>query len=184
MEQPLAPGIADRLRRSESKAVESVVDAFHAPIYRYLVCRGSTASEAEELTSEVFFQILKNISSFRGGDDQVRAFVFSTARHVRANSYRMRSRSARTMDRAMAIADSQASPMERLLADERQAKVVEAIGQLNEVAREIIVLRFVEGLSMIEIATICGMPMGTVKSHLYRAKQELKQELSDSEPHK
>lgn len=182
MEHPLTPGIAHRLRQGDPEAIESVVDTFHGPIYRYLVCRGSTVSQAEELTAETFFQFLKSIASFRGDDDQIRAFVFSTARHVRANSYRRRPNDACSIDAEIAIEDALNSPVEQLLAQERSSAVTKAIEQLSEVAREVIVLRFVEGLSVSEIAKVCGMPTGTVKSHLHRAKQELKHELSDSEP--
>lgn len=181
IEQPLAAGIADSLRRGDSKAIESVVNDLHAPIYRYLVYQGSSASQAEELTAETFFQVLKSISSFRGDDGQIRAYVFSIARNVRANWYRSRSPEARTIDSATTIADSQDSPMQQLLAQECASDLTKAIEQLSEVAREIIVLRFHEGLSISEIATACEMPIGTVKSHLHRAKQELKQKLSDSE---
>lgn len=68
MEHPLTPGIANKLRQGDSKAIETVVKALHAPIYRYLVCRGSTVSQAEELTAETFFQVLKSILNFRGDD--------------------------------------------------------------------------------------------------------------------
>ena len=178
------PATAQRLRLGDSQAIESVVGAFHAPIYRYLVYRGCTATEAEELTAETFFQVLKSASSFRGNDSQIRAFVFATARHVRANSYRNRSNDAVRIDSAMAIADSQDSPIEQLLTQERHSSVNRAIEQLGEVAKEIVVLRFIEDLSIKEIAKVCGIPTGTVKSHLHRAKQELKSKLFDSETQK
>lgn len=182
MEHSLTPGISHRLRQGDPEAIESVVDAFHGPIYRYLVCRGSTVPQAEELTAETFFQFLKSISSFRGNDDQIRAFVFSTARHVRANSYRRSSKDACSLDTEIAMEDSRASPLSQLLTQERNTEVTRAIGCLSETAREVIILRFVESLSVSEIAKVCDMPTGTVKSHLHRAREQLKNQLSDSEP--
>lgn len=56
-----------------------------------------------------------------------------------------------------------------------------AIAELSEIEREVVVLRFVEDLSIEEIATTCSLPIGTVKSHLHRAKQDLKRILTEAE---
>lgn len=179
---PLTPGIAERLRRGESDAIESVVDAFFKPIYRYLLCRGCSGSEAEELTAECFFQVLKSAPAFRGGDDQIRAFVYATARHVRANHYRAVSKSTASDEDWSSIETEVNSPVQSLLQKEQRVQVSRAISKLAEPIREVVILRYVNDLSIKEIAGICDIPAGTVKSHLHRAKIELKRLLTDSEP--
>ncbi len=181
MEQDLTKGIAERLRRRDSEAIESLVSALHRPVYRYLIGCGSNSSQAEELAAETFFQVLRSIEGFRGDDNQVRAFVFSTARNVRARCYRQTSRLEFSNDIVPNLIDVADLPLQRLLAKERNERVADAVGQLSNVAREIICLRFVEDLSINEIASICNLPKGTVKSHLHRAKQELKRLVTELE---
>jgi len=181
MEQNLVKGIAERLRRRDSEAIESLVSFLHGPVYRYLIGCGSNVPQAEELAAETFFQVLRSIEGFRGDDNQVRAFVFSTARNVRTRCYRQTSRMEFDSDLAQNVIDAEELSLQRLLAKERNERVADAFARLSEVAREIVFLRFVEDLSINEIASICDLPAGTVKSHLHRAKQELKQTIAELE---
>jgi len=181
MEQNLVKGIAERLRRRDSEAIESLVSVLHGPVYRYLIGCGSNVPQAEELTAETFFQVLRSIEGFRGDDNQVRAFVFSTVRNVRSRCHRQTSELEFANDVARNVIDAEELPLQRLLAKERDKQVADAVGQLSDVAREIVFLRFVEDTSINEIAAICDLPAGTVKSHLHRAKQELKRTIAELE---
>ncbi|TWT66697.1 RNA polymerase sigma factor [Allorhodopirellula solitaria] len=182
MTASFTPGTAERLRRGDSEAIESVVEAFFAPVYRYLLCRGCSQPEAEELTAETFFQVLKSVSGFRGGEDQIRAFVYATARHVRAGHYRACSRTAASDVTWSTMESDGESPQDSLLKDEQKLQISCAIAKLEEPTKEVVILRFINELSIKEIAAICEMPIGTIKSHLHRAKIELKQLLADSGP--
>jgi RNA polymerase sigma-70 factor (ECF subfamily) len=71
--------------------------------------------------------------------------------------------------------DPQGAFFDRIVDDE----VLRAIDQLPEVFRETLVLSDVEGMSYQEIAGILGVPIGTVKSRLFRARQLLQTKLYD-----
>ncbi|MEM9659201.1 MAG: RNA polymerase sigma factor [Planctomycetota bacterium] len=177
----LGGGIADLLRRNDPRAVESLVAVFHRPIYRFLVCRGADPVLAEELTAETFYQLIRSFRRFRGGDGQVRAFVYATARHVRSRHLRRNSRIEHSQEATESAMDQSDSPLQTLLGTERAEEVAAAVAQLSDVMREVLILRFVEDFSIQEISSTCGLPAGTVKSRLHRAKHELKRKLSEAE---
>ena len=181
MDQTLVEGIADRLRQGDPGALEWLVSAFYRPVYRFLICRGVESGLAEELTGETFFQLVRGFARFRGDDGQVRAFVYATARTVRASRERRTRSVEQSHHTASEIIDRKSSPLQVLLAAERGEQLACAIAELSDIAREVVVLRFVEDLSIEEIATTCSLPIGTVKSHLHRAKQELKRILTKAE---
>lgn len=80
------------------------------------------------------------------------------------------------------LESEQESPLDSLLKEEQKLQIARAIAKLEEPANEVVILRFINELSIKEIAAICEMPIGTIKSHLHRAKIELKQLLADSGP--
>lgn len=181
MDQKNAEGIAERLRRSDPRALEWLVAAFNRPVYRFLICRGVESDLAEELTAETFFQLVRGFVRFRGDDGQVRGFVYATARNVRSSNKRRTRGVELSCDGFSDPIDGRLTPLQRILAVERSEQITDAVSQLSDVAREIVFLRFVEDLSIDEIASACSLPTGTVKSHLHRAKQELKRMLTETE---
>lgn len=75
------------------------------------------------------------------------------------------------------IEDSAPSPLDQLAKKEKEALLRSAITALPEEARAVIVLRDIQGLSYEEIARVTGYNMGTVKSKLARARQQLREKL-------
>ena len=72
-------------------------------------------------------------------------------------------------------------PAEALLRREQVDHLLSALKQLPETVREIVSLRYIQELSMLEIAAAMNMPEGTVKSYLHRGKQQLKSMLTHEE---
>ena len=73
--------------------------------------------------------------------------------------------------------DAAAGPRDQMLAEERAAQVHTALADLGEVHRKILVLRELEGCSYETIADILELPVGTVRSRLFRARMQLKEKL-------
>jgi RNA polymerase sigma-70 factor (ECF subfamily) len=73
------------------------------------------------------------------------------------------------------IADDQMSPEEATLAKERVAAVFRAVKGLSGKQRTVFLLRFLEELELAEIVAVTGMKEGTVKSHLFRALQAIRE---------
>lgn len=82
----------------------------------------------------------------------------------------------------LSLASPEESPAEYVEHKELGGRIERAIGRLRPEYRAVVLLRHVEGHAYEEIAEILGIPLGTVKTHLHRARSELKQTLADVAP--
>jgi len=115
----------------------------------------------------------------RGGTEQLRAYVFSTARHVRSRYLRQSPPQHTPIDSNIELSWSGETPFDNLTQAETVQQLLRAVSQLDSNVRTIILLRFVEGFSIGEIAESLDLPTGTIKSHLYRGKCRLKELLQE-----
>ncbi len=128
---------------------------------------------AEDVVQEAMLRGLTYVGSFRG--DNARAWVL---RIVRTTAYTRlaEARAARDtpLDAACDPPDEADDPEAALTARERHATLDAALAALPADLRETLVLRELEELSYREIATVTGVPIGTVMSRLWRARQALR----------
>jgi RNA polymerase sigma-70 factor (ECF subfamily) len=160
-------------------------------VYRFALrlAAGSTA-EAEDIAQETFLRAYRHWHTFERGTS-ARAWLFTIARNV---FLRRRERAARVPETLASelthdIAATSATDVFSDVADQDPERrffdsfvdeeVTRAVEQLPPDFREVVVLSDVEGLSYGEIAAITGVPLGTVKSRLYRGRRLLQRELYD-----
>jgi RNA polymerase sigma-70 factor (ECF subfamily) len=137
--------------------------------------------EAEDIVQDACLRALKYFRSFRGGSG--RAWLLQIVRHT---FYTRRRRARRTealltdFDEETHVTEPGDTDPERRLHREDAGQVLrDALAELPAAAREIIVLRELEGLSYKEIARVTGVPVGTVMSRLARARERLQIALAD-----
>lgn len=133
--------------------------------------------DAEDIIQESFLKAFKAQASFRG--TEARAWVLSIVRNT-AMDFRRRDKSGVAVplrDAGYDPRDGSPDPERVLLDQARRERVRQAISQLEPEFREVIVLREIEGLPYKEIASVLGIPMGTVMSRLSRARNQLLAEL-------
>jgi RNA polymerase sigma factor (sigma-70 family) len=131
------------------------------------------AHAAEDIVQEAFLRAAKYFSSFRGGDG--RTWLLTV---VRRTAYdwltKQRSWAATSFDEdAHGPTDESASPEQLAIRQGDQQMLRRALDELAPEFREITVLRELEGLSYQQIATVIGVPIGTVMSRLSRARRQL-----------
>jgi RNA polymerase sigma-70 factor (ECF subfamily) len=148
------------------------------------------ADEADNLTQECFLRAYQNMSSFRGESSLETWLMQIAANLVRDQA---RNRKAGFWKRLLGLEDSEAegwaeqvpaleaSPEQLLLAREEARAVWEAAEQLSRQQRAVFLLRFVEEMELHEIATVLGLQVGSVKTHLFRAVQTVRGRLRDKE---
>ncbi|MCA9026880.1 MAG: sigma-70 family RNA polymerase sigma factor [Planctomycetaceae bacterium] len=170
-----------RLRKGEPDACELLIEQFEDPLFRFFVCDHRDYHLAQEQTAETFAQLICALPKMKGHDDQLRAFVFSIARHVRFRYWRQPSISRCNVELVKSVSDPQPSPEHQLADREQLERILEVISQFDSPLRDILILRFVEELSVNEVASAMALPVGTVKSHIHRGIAKLKMILSDSE---
>jgi RNA polymerase sigma-70 factor (ECF subfamily) len=150
-----------------------LVQRYQRPLFAYLSSRLGNQLEAEEVAQESFVRAFLSLKKLRK-PESFYAWLMGIAGRVLKEQFRATER--RQKDRAIA---------ETLLAEDSgsapEYPLEEAIAVLPESNRQVILLRYYEGLSCQEVATRLGMPLGTVTKTLSRAYALLRQELKARE---
>lgn len=148
-------------------------------VYRYL----GDAEEARDVCQEAFVRAYSHLEGFRG-QAKFSSWLYQIALNLCRSKLR-RQRSHPTVsidDQAVAnplwaLPDERATPAEATLENERAMAVREALAELPEPQREVIILKEYHGLKFREIAEILDTPESTVKSRLYHGLEALAQAL-------
>lgn len=153
-------------------------------LYRMALRLTRNAAEADDLVQETMLKAYRAWDQFEKGTN-AKGWLLTILRHAFINEYRRRSRHPETVDldaiepfsvfSDLQDDDPQGTFFDRIVDDE----VLRAIDGLPEQFRETVVLSDVEGLSYEEIARVLSVPVGTVKSRLFRARHLLQQKLYD-----
>lgn len=137
-----------------------------------LLITGSRAA-AEDVVQETFSRALaaklKNTSGTAFG------FLSTIAYRLALKDVRRRNRHVDAEHHE--LVDSASSPLDDILTDERDRAVARAIRELDEVHREVLVMRFYGGHSYEQIAEVLGIPIGTVKSRMFYAVRSCREVL-------
>ena len=146
-------------------------------------------AEAEDLAQEVFVSVFKKIDGFRG-EASLSTWIYRIASNTCKNRQKyLGRRHARPLSpemdgpelngsRVVHTAAPVTRPDELVEGYQTEQKIQEAIAELEEEHRLILVLRDIQNVSYEDISTITGLPLGTVKSRLHRARMSLKDKLA------
>lgn len=157
-----------RCQLGEPAAFEDIVRLWSDRLLRYLE-RIAGRDVAEDLAQEVWVRALRSIIRLRDGT-KLRAWLFGIAHNVAMDRFR-----ARYAEEAMRAAVQDAPEPEPVTdAEARSLLLNEELGRLPLIEREALTLFHLEGLSLAELADVQAVPIGTVKSRLFRARQMLR----------
>ena len=165
-----------RCQLGERQAFDALIQRWSAPLHRYALKLGNDSDLAHDLTQEVWLRVLQNLSRLRDVS-RFRPWLFGIAHRVFMD--RLRSRYATPVDAGYDIEQVPAG-------DGREGEDLEqalALGlvSLPLVEREVLTLFYLEGLPLAEIASVLEIPIGTVKSRLFRARTLLRNRLLSEE---
>jgi RNA polymerase sigma-70 factor (ECF subfamily) len=157
------------------------IDTLHAlhgqRIFRFLLASSRDRDTAETLTQETFLRAWSARDQFRGDCSAVtwltRIALNLLRDHTRTNRFRFWRQVSKTAveasDLAAHLPHPSSSTESSMIAREQLAQVWETVATLSERQRSVFLLRFVEELELADIAEITGLPISTVKTHLYRS---------------
>jgi RNA polymerase sigma-70 factor (ECF subfamily) len=165
----------ERCRDGDEDAWSALVSTTLRPIYRLCASYAPSASEAEELTQEVYFKLWENLHRYKPGSNFM-AWAWRVAKNLIIDSYRRsrREREAAWLDSEI-IDHLPASddPHEQTERRQRLRLIATSLRQIPEELATLILMRDFAGLSYNEISEATELPLGTVKSRLNRARLEL-----------
>ena len=151
-------------RRGDPVAYRDLYDGLAGRVCGYLDVRG--ASDAEDLTSEVFLRVFRGLDRFEGNERQFRSWVFTIAHHLLLDDRRRRGARVATSpfdgDAADCVAggDVEDEAIDHL----RSEWVSDALAQLSPDQQAVVTLRVIGDLSIEQVAVVVGKPTGAVKA--------------------
>jgi RNA polymerase sigma factor (sigma-70 family) len=167
--------LVTRCLLGEPTAFDELIARWHTPLWKYARRLSSSSEQAADTVQEVWLRVIRGISRIRDSR-RFRPWLFGIARRVLMD--RLRAEYAQPIDDAIDLST---------IADEESddaleydiALMHEELARLPAVERDILVLFYLEELSLHELAEVFGIPVGTVKSRLFRARRLLRTKLLD-----
>src|SRR5271165_1410920 len=171
--------IAQGLRRRDSELLDALIEQYQHRLLRYLMHLTGNRAVAEDLFQEVWLRVLEKGHLYDGRNRFV-TWLMSIGHNV-AIDY-LRKRNPTSLDEMQDPEDgvpyeppaSGPSPLEQVLAHQRQEMFDEALQKVPPLFREVLVLRFQEQMKLEEIATLVRIPLATVKTRIYRGVAALR----------
>ena len=157
--------------------LENAVALYQPRVFRFLLATLRDRDSAESLTQETFLRAWSARESFRG-DCSLATWLIRIALnlardHTRTGRFRFWKRvSANAVDVtevASMVPTHEGSAEDHLIAQQQVAGIWNTVAGLSSRQRTVFLLRFLDEMEIPEIAEVTGLPLGTVKSHLYRA---------------
>ena len=160
--------------KQDANAYGELYDIYVEPVYRFIFFKISNKEEAEDATSEVFIKAWHYVRSPEKDVDSFRRLVYTIARNHVIDIYRKRAK-----EQTQTIEGSPDLEARTNLAAELDAKIeteslLKAMTKLKQDYQDVLHLRYIEGMSVKEIAKIMDKPYGNVRVLLHRAVKKIK----------
>lgn len=174
--------LINRAQKGDQEMVAALYERFYLSVFRYLYYRVGDRQTAEDLTSETFERMLRFLGGFNPPSTSFQAWLFQIARNLSVDHYRKISeRPHLELEENLIPTNEQPdSNAERILTSEG---LRQALTQLNEDQREVIVMRFIAGMPIADVAEALNKSEDAIKGLQRRALSTLRQLLADWEVH-
>jgi RNA polymerase sigma-70 factor (ECF subfamily) len=170
-------------QQGDVAAFESLVREHQGAVYAFAVAQLGDPHEARDAAQEALVKAFRRLDTYRFAAP-FRTWLLQITRngcHDRQRRQRSRREGLQRLRAQGAPADPPLSPERELQARETTARVHEALARIDPLYREVIVLFDLQGRSYPEIAEICSIPLGTVKSRLGRGREALRRIFGEEE---
>lgn len=173
------PSLLARAQRLETQALVQIYDLYSDELYRYAMRLGGDPDLAEECVAETFVRLLEAFRRGRGPREYLRAYLYRIAHNWLTDQFRARRGDLSLEDvTPLPASDDPAAEAEMRI---RQQAVRAALLHLTPDQRQVILLRYVEGWELEEIARALQKPVGAVKALQHRAIAHLRRLLAPTE---
>jgi RNA polymerase sigma-70 factor (ECF subfamily) len=170
--------LLDACRAGRHGAFDVIVERHRRSVYQLCYRFVGNHEDASDLSQDVFLRVYRGLGSFRGGSSFA-TWLYRIGVNACLNRIAVRKPITEEIDKRQHVDTRTESPSERVLRQERGARVREAITQLPPKQRATLVLRMYQELSHEEIAEVLGSSVGAVKANFFHALGNLKRLLGD-----
>jgi RNA polymerase sigma factor (sigma-70 family) len=169
--------------RGDREAFKNLFEHFAPRIKGFMLKAGCSAEDAEEIAQNTLIAVWRKAGQFDPSTTGAAAWIFTIARNLRIDSLRRAARTSRFGgDAELAATPDPTEPADVMISRvEDTSRVKAAVAQLSAEQSRVIRLSFIEERPHPEIASLLGIPLGTVKSRIRLAMNRLR-DLLDEEP--
>ena len=173
--------VVQRVQRGDVNAFEDLVAAYEKNVFNLALRMTGNAQDAEDMAQEAFIKAYNSLSSFRG-ESKFSVWLYRIVSNVCLDFLRKKNKQGTVSlsvedddgeDSQLDLPDLSQSPEELLEKKLTREAVQRGLKALPEDARQILLLREIQGLSYEEIGETLGLESGTVKSRIFRARKKL-----------
>jgi RNA polymerase sigma-70 factor (ECF subfamily) len=166
--------LAIRCQLGERAAFDDLIARWHAPLWAFVRRLTGDDDAARDILQDVWLRVIRGIPRLRDGA-RLRAWLFGIARRTLMDHLRVQYASTRAVDHEVDVDDIAIEPLVDGIDDvDALDRAVEALPLLE---REAVTLFYLRELSLNDIAETLSVPVGTVKSRLFRGRQRLRQRM-------
>jgi RNA polymerase sigma-70 factor (ECF subfamily) len=186
--------VVTRARKGEEAAYRELVRRYERPVFSLIFRMVRNRELAEDLSQETFIKVLNALDSYRP-EYKFSSWVFKIANNAAIDHLRRRELDTLSLEgsphaetpqaveaTALQIGERGETALEEVENKELGGEIERAIAKLRPEYRTCILLRHVEGRAYEEIAEILNLPLGTVKTYIHRARNELRITLAHLKP--
>lgn len=177
-----------QMRAGTAAAFQALYRRYQGPLFRFAALRSGSADTAADIVQEVFMGLLTDSFKFDPTRGQLQAFLFGVARNLVLKHEEPRRRHASLpapdQDGELELdpGSEAGEPLARMLGNELAEEVRRALALLAPAYRDVVILYELHDLSYLEIARICQVDIGTVRSRLSRGRAALAKRLGAHRP--
>lgn len=172
--------LVDQVRDGDSEAFASLVDLYSEQAFAVAYGFLQHVEDAEDLVQDAFIRALERIDRLKPGSPFGPWFYRLV---VNASLNRRRYRARRRTEPIPPNARGKGNPVGAAHRAEMRERLARALRALPEVLETVVVLHDLEGFTHPEIAEMLDIPVGTSRSHLFRARRKLRSQLREYETH-
>jgi RNA polymerase sigma-70 factor, ECF subfamily len=171
-------GLVPRAIAGDLKAFEKIYDIFLTRIYRYVYYHIKDKMEAEDLTQQIFMKMSTAIDKYEQRDQIFSSWVFRIAHNHMIDYYRNATKENEIKQQIVVESEDPEKKVEDRL---RQEEIMQAISGLTDLQKEVIILKFIEGLDNHRIAEMIGKNEGAIRIAQMRGLMALRKKLGTEE---
>lgn len=166
------------MARGDQASFEALVHRYHAPLSGYLYRHLRDPGRVEDFVQETFLRLIRQLKEKRIPDN-LQAWLYRVAMNMCRDYWKSAAYQSEKNRFGEPPEQHDASPSVVELAERQETRreIMKTLDELPEVQREIVTLRFYQDMKLQDIADVTGLPLGSVKTYLYKALRKLKTRL-------
>ena len=168
-----------KAKQLDPAALRALHERFYEPVARYIQFKVGDPHTVEDLSGEVFVRVLEGLKRGYGWRDTPQSWIMGIARNVVVDHYRKKERLTEVaLDDQLAAAEH-SDPTYLAARNERQRQLIQALQQLTDEQRDVILMRFMEGIDIKGVAQAINKSPGAIKGLQFRALRALAEIMGD-----